>query len=233
MISKGEVITDLNTLKGKVVFNISENGSPDLVFKHILTENDIEYTSEYQTGEDDLPVPILGKVILAYKPAAELIPAIKQNKIEYGILGEPAITNALNVIGEPAKVVLDMQEEWADVTGLGRSYAQACLVVNSEFLSANEAFVNDLIAALALSDDYLTGDDSETNIALAKTSFRTYAASTSLANITKDTVIRSNVETVAAVDAKDDIIAYLSAIYALNPAALGNAMPDDGFYYIG
>lgn len=235
MISKGDAVSDLNTLKGKVVFNISENGTPDIVFKYILQENNIEYTSEYDVDSNDMPIAVSGKVVLAYKQATEIIPMIKQDKIEYGILGEPAITNALNAIGGNAKVVLDLQEEWQSITGLGDSYAQACLVVSGDFLKSHKAFIDSLIVKLKESEQWLTAVDSSSNplnIDAAKAAFTAYY-SASLLNITIDTVERSNINTVGINESKDAIVSYLTVLNAFNPASIGGSLPNDNFYYSG
>lgn len=233
MISKGDIIEDANDLKGKVVYNISENGSPDLVFKYILQENDIEYTTDYEL-DNDIALPVDNKVVLAYSTPQEVIINIKQGKIEYGILGEPAITNALNAIGEEAKVVLDMQEEWQEITGFDYSYAQAGLVAQSSFIAEHPDFIEELITMMQSSDNWLKETNSENepvNIDEAKQVYDDYHSS-ALLNISLDTITRSNINTVSLSVAKDSVVQYLQVIYDFNPNAVGGQMPDEDFYYI-
>lgn len=233
MISNGDVIDDVNPLNGKVVFNISENGTPDLVFKHILQSSGIDYTSSYSEDAQGLPIAQDGKVVLAYKNPQEVIALLKQGKIEYGILGEPAITNALNAIGGTSKVVLDLQEEWKSATGKDESYAQACLVVRGEFLENNKDFVGALIDRISLSKNWLmeTEGDSPVNVDDAKAAL-TANYSNALNNISLDTIARSNFLVVKASDSKVAIVEYLTVIHEFNPNAVGGSLPDDNFYYI-
>jgi NitT/TauT family transport system substrate-binding protein len=136
-------------------------------------------------------------------------------------LGEPAVTNAIAPIGTGAQVVLDLQTEWSDLTGLEGGYPQASLVVRTAFLDSNKAFVDELISKLGTLSTWI---EAEGNLAVAKTAIQAKAEGTTLSNITLDTVSRCGVNTVAASVAKSAVTEYL---------AVFNITVDNNFYYEG
>ena len=213
MIAKADEITDLHSLIGETVYNVSEGGTPDLLMKYFLTSAGIEYAT---LDDDNLD----GKVILDYKPATTLIPMLRTNAAKYAILGEPAVSKVIGAVGDNIKVVLDFQAKWASVTESGMSYPQACLVAKTSFINNNKNYVDALIDKLSKVDVFL---NDENNITLAKNAFVLDAEATSLAQLTSITVSRSGIDYKSAKDSKTAVESFLTV--------LGVALPDDNFYY--
>lgn len=143
MIGKTTINEDMNNLKGKVVCLTSGGGTPEILFKHLLTKNQIGF-------EESDTVTDANKVYIKYVGAQQIIAGLKQGTVEYGVLGEPAVTKANAATG--STVVLDLQKEWKKFYGEGQ-FVQAGLIVNSE--KVNVEFVNALVEKLKQNKQYL------------------------------------------------------------------------------
>lgn len=143
MIGKTTINEDMNNLKGKVVCLTSGGGTPEILFKHLLAKNQIEF-------EESDTVTDANKVYIKYVGAQQIIAGLKQGTVEYGVLGEPAVTKANAATG--SIVVLDLQKEWKKFYGEGQ-FVQAGLIVNSE--KVNVEFVNALVEKLKQNKQYL------------------------------------------------------------------------------
>lgn len=143
MIGKTTINEDMNNLKGKVVCLTSGGGTPEILFKHLLTKNQIGF-------EESDTVTDANKVYIKYVGAQQIIAGLKQGTVEYGVLGEPAVTKANAATG--STVVLDLQKEWKKFYGDGQ-FVQAGLIVNSE--KVNVDFVNALVEKLKQNKQYL------------------------------------------------------------------------------
>ena len=206
-------ITSVSDLVGKVVYNIGRGGTPDITLKYILRGNNIEF-EESETAVE-------GKVALKYVAAAsELVPLLKTGKAEYGIMGEPAVTNCNEKAG--TQTVLDIQAEWKKLTG--EDYTQAGLVVAGK-VADDENFMQALIEVLENSETWC-----KDNAAVLKEILQSNGSSLAV-DFTAELVGRSNVGYVSAKNAKANVEKYLEVLKDFNGKLIGGELPDDGFYY--
>lgn len=211
-------ISSFDELKGKVIYSIGQNNTPEFVFKYVLTGGGID-AADIVTGETASD----GKITICFKSdGSEILPLLIQNRADYAILGEPVATTAktkANLV-----TVLDLQSEWSKLNG-SASYPQACLVVSGR-LASDKTFVNAFISAAKQNDDWIIDNSSEVLAKLqAKNSLLTV-------NFTADIIRACNIRTVSAKDAKADVIAYLTVLKDYNAAFIGGKLPDDNFYCI-
>ena len=214
MVGKQD-LSSLSELKGKIVYNIGKGGTPDLTLKYILKNNGIEFV-ESETAVD-------GKVALQYVSAAsELIPLLKTDRADFGIMGEPAVTNCNNAAG--TKTVVDIQAEWKKITG--EDYTQAGLVV-SEKLAENKYFMSALCKVLEANAEWCNA-----NAASIKSLLNGVGSSLKL-EYTPELLARCNVGygSLSLVENKNEVESYLSVLMGFNPKVIGDKLPDDGFYY--
>lgn len=199
MVSKSAPLSSLNDLKGEIVYNISQSGVPNVVFTNLLNRANIEWT-------DTADEAVEGKVVIKYMAATAMIPALKQGKVKYGILGEPAATRANANAG--TSTVLDLQSAWADAYGGDGGYPQAALVARADFLEKNGELVAAIAEKLASNAAYLANQD---NLDKAVAKVAELAPATSLASLKVATVERCAVRAVKAADCKDAVKTFLSA----------------------
>lgn len=210
----------LNSLKGKVVYNIGQGATPDLTFKYIMDAYEIEYANTAEPTENQIGLQYV-------QTGAELIPLLKQNKAEYGILGEPAVSNANQNAG--TSTVFDIQALWQEVTG-SQSYGfpQAGLYVVNKYLTADHAaLVNWIAAKLDQNSEWAEQNPAKVS------EIMTANGSMSLSGLTTGKIAGCNLDWISAADAKTGVNTYLAALYGFNPQTVGGKVPDDGFYYVG
>lgn len=209
MVSKNGTVGSLNDLKGKIVYNISQTGVPNVVFTNLLNRANIEWT-------DESDVAVADKVVIKYMAAQAMIGALKTGVAEYGILGEPAASRANAKAG--TATVLDLQAKWAEAFGGNSGYPQASLVVRNDFYEKNADFVDALIRKLETNETYLA---SQENVDKVVAKVEELAPSTSLSGLKVAMVSRCAVRSVKASECKDAVKSFL--------AAFGITV-DDGFF---
>lgn len=209
MIGKTTINEDMNNLKGKVVCLTSGGGTPEILFKHLLTKNQIGF-------EESDTVTDANKVYIKYVGAQQIIAGLKQGTVEYGVLGEPAVTKANAATG--STVVLDLQKEWKKFYGEGQ-FVQAGLIVNSE--KVNVDFVNALVEKLKQNKQYLYNNADGIGNTLVSVYSETVMKGIKFNASVLD---RCNIGCETAKSQKSAINAFLTAH--------GLTAPDDDFYFI-
>ena len=209
-------ISDLNLLKGEVIGVIGKNQVPDLVFKYILNSYNIQYV------ESDIKVE--DKVAIKYvADGPSMLPLLKNNMLEFGILAEPALTNSLTKAN--VSVIFDLQEEWKKCNDSIDSYPQASLIVKTSLLKDNNEFIKEFLNQIDLSSDWVLDNTDKLQTILSK------YGSTSSITYTKEIIERCNIKLVTGevmIDAVDD---FLKALYSVIPNVIGGKLPDEQFYY--
>lgn len=203
LIGNSDDAFTLDKLKGKVIYSIGEKNTPQLVFEKILKEklgDDVVVNSDQAVS---------GKVAMYYvTDGQQVIAALKQGKANYGVVGEPAATNAK---GKGFSVLYDLQKGWGEVTGGEESYPQASLVIKAS-LAKDKTFVKALVKALNGNLEYLANDENKAGLTEL---FKGYGSSVTFPAAS---VEKSNVGVKWAIDIKSEIESYLSVfgIKALN-----------------
>lgn len=209
MIGKTTINEDMNNLKGKVVCLTSGGGTPEILFKHLLTKNQIGF-------EESDTVTDANKVYIRYVGAQQIIAGLKQGTVEYGVLGEPAVTKANAATG--STVVLDLQKEWKKFYGDGQ-FVQAGLIVNSE--KVNVDFVNALVEKLKQNKQFLYDNADGIGNTLVSVYSETVMKGV---KFNADILDRCNIGCETASSQKAAISAFLTAH--------GLTAPGDDFYFI-
>lgn len=211
-------VTDLAQLKGEVVCNIGMGGTPDLSFKYILQQKGIAYreSDEADTSGE--------KVSLRYVSAAsELIPLLKTGKIKYGILGEPAVTQALSNVSSASRLFA-IHTLWAEVTN-DLSYTQSVFIGRQSAIDLDKGLVNWLSEKLDENTSWITANPADAQEAIKS------AGSTITVPFTAEIITASNIRFIKAQDAKADIDAYLAAVAGFNASFVGGKLPAAEIYY--
>lgn len=206
----------LESLKGKTVYNIGQGATPDITFKYAL---DV-YGIPYEETETEDPSYVALRYVTSGK---ELIPLLKKGDAKFGILGEPAVTQA-NANAD-TETVLSLQDLWNATSNTTDGFPQASLFMNKELLtSEHSAFVQYFLGLLEENNTWVK-DNTEDALTALKA-----GGSTSLTALTPAIVNACNIKLVRANDAKASVTAYLTALYNSNSKVVGGKLPDDDFY---
>lgn len=217
----GEENVALADLKGKKLGVIGQGSVPDNVLRMLLSDANIDS----EISEDEIE----GKVALTYNAAPALIPLFKQGKLDYILLGEPAVTNAVNATG--GKIAMDMQAQWA--AAFDGQFPQACLVAKGSLIKNRKAAVDKFLAAVKAADGWAELNPEKALNAVSDNMKK--GNETTLKALNASIVKRCNISAVSASDSKAECNAYFEKLHELTAYGLGTPVlakvPDDKFYY--
>lgn len=191
-------------LKGKEIVAFGKNATPDVVLTSILKEAGVyeDVTIRYVNSVSDVQVELL------------------TGSATIGLLAEPILTVTKT---KKELSVIDLQEEWASISG-ENVIPQAAIFVSVDLLEKNREFVDSYLEAVKVSIEFANtnGDD-----------LATYADEIEFGlpgAIVKKAAIGSNLKFVSAIDSKAQIEVYFNEIMELNPKLIGEKLPDADFY---
>ena len=203
-------IDQLEDLYGKTVYNLGQGNTPDFVFKTILEQNDINYAAT--------DTPKNNEVGLRYAPDAEsIIAMMKASQIEYAILGEPQVSQALN-IAEDFEIVLNLQQEWQ------QGYPQVATVAKADIIEIHKDFLNSFLQEVEQNVQWIADNPEKVGQALA-------SKGSQVNFISAESIARCNIRFEKAGDIQETIDNYLRLMYDFNVNFVGGKIPDEGLYY--
>lgn len=208
-------VESLEDLKGEVIYNIGQGGTPDLMLKYILAKNNVEYEEGTEA--------VAGKVVLAYvSEATSAVAGLRQGKYSFAVLGQPVATNALKAVSG-ASVALDLQAEWKKLTGID-GYTQAGVAVK-DGVAADASFMNALYNALNENYSFISQNPAEVKGILADN------GSSLTFDFTKEVIDACNIDCKKASAIRADVEKYFTEIAAFDKTFIGGKLPGDDYYY--
>lgn len=227
LLGKSDEEVTPSDLAGKRIGSIARGQVPDLTLKMMLSESDVQF--EEISGDDAVD----GKAAIRYPGQNEAVPALlKQGKIDYAFMPEPAVSTAMSKFG--FHIVMDAQEQWRSM--FGGDYPQACLVAQNSLVKNHSDYIDAFLAALKQTEtDKWAENNPEAAVQAVKSHFVEGQSST-LTTLSQESIARCNFSTVAAVDAYDTCTGYFNKLVGMSTGLPGgstvlSAVPTDGFYY--
>ncbi|MCI8413637.1 MAG: ABC transporter substrate-binding protein [Clostridia bacterium] len=219
VVGKGEEVTSLQELTGKVVYSIGQGKVPDLVFRILLQAAEIPY--EFSSAAKE------GVVSLAYvSEGAEFVSGLTAGKMQYGVISEPAATVAQNKV-QGAKRMLDIQKLYADATGSENGFPQAALITRKSFVNENAAYISDFMNAFRAGMKWAETEPSAALEAIQK------AGSTTVPMLTEQIAKGCNLGFLSAGLAREQLLDFytrLNEVKEEGETPVGDSMPDLDFF---
>ena len=211
--SADETISTWEDLRGKKILIPFRGGLPSQLFIYLANENgldpdqdlDIEYTTDF----------------------VQAVQLLLANRGDVALLAEPAGTGA-EIQGEnqgmPVQIVLDLQQEWGKATGQEPRIPQAGTLALTSLIDQQPGVIQSVQAELKTATAWVMSNPSDA-AALGAQYLGLKPA------VIERSLVRTPLEMVAAVDAKDDLEFWFSRLMEKNTELLGGQLPDAGFYY--
>lgn len=209
LVVNGETVAvdSLNDLAGMTVYAPAQN--PTFLLRALLDAAGVENVT----------------VDNSYAQPADLRTALAAGEVDIAILPEPMVTIA-RAANDKLTTALDLTAEWDKVQPEG-SLVQGCVVARTEFAAAhpNEiaAFLQEYEASIA----YLSEDAEAAGALIEQTGVFTNGA------VAAKAIPNCNVCFVAGEAMQTAMDSFCSILFALEPAAVGGAVPDADFYRLG
>ena len=202
-------ITSIKDLAGKTIAISGSGGVPQYAMEYIFDKAGIKdsVTLNYMTDH------------------ASVAQALLAGDAELAVLPQPFVTQVL-AKDTTMKILLDLNKEW-DAASEGKStLTMGCLVVNKAFADANPEFIAEFLSQYSASVNFVNSNPKDASVMVAE------AGIVPSAELAEKAIPYCNIVFKDAQSAKDEINGFLQVLYDFNPASIGGAMPDDGFYYV-
>lgn len=209
----GEEIT-FEDLKGKTIHVPFRGDMPDLVFQYLLQKNSLD---------------LLSDVTIEYVATPqEVVQLIASGKAEYAILPEHTASLAVAKAkkeGQNVKKTMNLQAEWAKVTGKEPRIPQAGIIVTGELVRDYPEVIEELQNQLAQSVQFLNDQPREAAELLAKYQDGLEGP------IIEKLIPAINLQFVSAQDAREELEFFFTELATISLDIIGGKLPDEGFYY--
>ncbi len=212
ILENGNSIKSVADLKGKTIYTSGQGANPEYILRYVLEKNglnpDKDVKIEFVADNDTLGALVSkGTAKVAMVPEPKATACLKNN---------PAVKNVLN-----------MTAEWSKVSGDTSTLMMGCVIARKDFVQANA----DAVAK------FLTEYKSSINAVKANVPAAAQLCVTHgiipQAPLAQAAIPNCNLTYVDGSEMKTQLSGYLKVLFDYNPAAIGDAMPADDFYYAG
>lgn len=122
------------------------------------------------------------------------------------------------------KVALDLTDEWNKISN-STQLVQGCVVIRKEFAEQNPGAVSAFLDEYKASIDYTNANPNNASEYIVKYGIDSNKEIASYA------IPNCNIAYMEGNDMKNSLSSFLSAMYSIAPASIGNILPDENFYY--
>lgn len=210
-VSSDDSIKSALDLKGKTVYLTGKGTTPDYALQHMLKANGL--------STDD--------VTLEYKSeAAEVAAVLKEKPEAVGLLPQPFVTAAM-AQNDSLKMVLDLTKEWDAVAGEnGGSLVTGVTICRKELLEEHTDAIETFLAEQKESTEAANSNVSETAVLVAA------AGIIEKAPVAEKAIPYCSITYIDGEEMKSMLSGYLQVLYDMDPAAVGQTMPTEDFFYL-
>ena len=208
--SGADSISKIEDLNEKTVYVPAQN--PTFITKHIFDSNKINAKIDSTT----------------YATPAALQSAVVAGAVDYAILPQPVLTAAIagaKNAGITYNVALNLTEEWDKIPN-SEKLVQGCIVVRKEFAESNKKYITNFLKEYSESIKFLNDNSKEASQLIEKHGIFAKAA------IAEKAIPQCNITYIDGSDMKAAMSAFISTMFNIAPASVGNKIPGDDFYYI-
>ncbi len=211
LCGKDSTIHKWTDLKGKKINLMAKGMTPDVLFKYLLTKNNIIVDKDVELD-------------YSFPTHIELANAIAAEKADIGVISEPFVSIITNK-NKNINIIFDLDKEWKIATNNNIPLAQTALIVNSNFANNYPEITNIFLQEYKETSEWVNINH---NLAAKLIVKHKILLDSSIA-ITS--IKRSNIKFEYAYERKNAINKYLNIFYLMNNKIIGGKIPDEEFYY--
>ena len=210
VVDKGDSIQSLEDLKGKTVVSAGKGSVPEYAFRYVLAQNGID-------PDKDLTIEWKSE-------QAECVAALASGAAEIAVMPQPYVTVAQGKV-EGLRVALSLTEEWEKLDN-GSAMLTGVVVARKSFIEENpaaiEAFMNDYAASV----EWVNANTADAAALIGN--YGIVAAA-----VAEKALPYCNIVCITGTEMQEMLSGYLAALAEQAPQAVGGAVPNDDFYFVG
>lgn len=207
-------VAAMSDLAGKTIYATGQGANPEYVLDYLLTANSVDPDADVE--------------IVWLPTGQEVMAQLLTGDAQYAMLPVPVATavqiQAKQTEDRDVTAVLSLTEEWNKVAE-NSVLTMTTVVVRTEFAQEHPEAVENFLSEYAASIEYVN-----TNVEDAAALVEQYGI-VAKAAIAKQAIPACNLVFIDGEDMKNQITGYYEVLYNADPASVGGAVPDDGFYY--
>ncbi|SFI67292.1 NitT/TauT family transport system substrate-binding protein [Treponema bryantii] len=215
LITTDESVKSFSDLKGKTVYVAGQGATPEYMFRYILDENKISYSTDGSSADVQIDFSI---------PTAQIAAQMISGKIQYAVVPEPFATIA-QTKSESVKRTLNLQNEYLALSGAKEIYPLSVMVVRADFTKENKELFEAFLSEYEKSAAWTVANPAEAGKLTEKAELGLAAG------VVTKAIPVSNYVYIPADKAKKQIEAMLSIFLKCDKTSIGGKLPDKNFYY--
>ena len=206
-VTGDETVQSVKDLAGREIIMTGQGTTPEYALRYLLDKNGITDCT------------------LTFKSeATEVAAVLAEDPKQVAVLPQPFVTSAI-AQNEALKAVFSLADAWDEVSTDGSRMLTGVTVVRKAFLEeypdAVKTFLEDHKESTARANDNVDG----TAELVAEYGIIPKAP------LAKKALPQCNIVCLTGEEMKTALTGYLTALYEANPASVGGALPEEGFYY--
>ncbi|AEE46699.1 ABC transporter substrate-binding protein [Cellulomonas fimi] len=209
VVEVGDTVHSLSDLRGRTVYSTGKGATPQLVLEHLLDLTGLDPAA-------DLSVQYLSE-------ATEVAARLAAEPGAVAVLPQPYVTVVAGQV-PGARAALDLTEEWAAVEP-DSQLVTGVVVVRAAFATEHAAAFEEFLDDYAESTAFTNEHPDEAGELIAAAGIVPAAA------VATKAIPGSHITYVDGAEMRHSLAGYLAVLHAADPASVGGALPDDGFYY--
>ncbi len=195
-------------LKGKKINVMAKGMTPDVLFKYLLIENNIDPNKDV-------------KLDYSFPTHIDLANAVAAGQANLGVISEPLVSLVMHK-NKSVFPIFDLNTEWKKVTN-NTPIAQTALVVHSEFLNNNPDQVEKILNDYKQSSEWVNQHHKEAAKLIV------HHGIIPNIDVAISSIPRSNLRFTKSNTVKKDIYSYFQIFFNLDPKIIGGQIPDSSF----
>lgn len=202
-----EEVNNLLDIKNKKVGVIGRGQTPDIVFRNILAENNIDPDS----------------VDLEYfNSGTELANALGAKTIGTAVISEPNVS-MLTAKNKDIKIILSLNDEWKRIHSTESGFPQATLIAKKDLVEKYPEFINSLLTEMKKQNEWLkNGESKEEN--LKKTEIPVPD------KLLPEIIKNSNINFIPISESSEEYKKYYQILSEFDPKTIGGKIPDEKIF---
>ena len=208
LVEKGNAVQSLADLKGKTIVAAGKGSTPEYALRYLLQENGIDPD---------------GDVVIDWKSEhSECVAALASGAATIALLPQPFVTVAESKI-EDLRMALDLNQEW-DALDNGSGLITGVVVARKAFVEEHPTAVATFLDDYAASVDWVNENTADAAAFIGEYGIVDAA-------VAEKALPYCNIVCITGSEMKEKLSGYLQVLLEGNPKSVGNAVPEDGFYY--
>ncbi len=208
LVEKGNAVQSLADLKGKTIVAAGKGSTPEYALRYLLQENGIDPD---------------GDVVIDWKSEhSECVAALASGAATIALLPQPFVTVAESKI-EDLRMALDLNQEW-DALDNGSGLITGVVVARKAFVEEHPTAVATFLDDYAASVDWVNENTADAAAFIGEYGIVDAA-------VAEKALPYCNIVCITGGEMKEKLSGYLQVLLEGNPKSVGNAVPEDGFYY--